>query len=401
MSLPAESTTPVPRPARFKWVEATVLALLIAFTSCGVVQKYLGLPGVAAFCAGCVVVVLLFARFHGKIPAWFSTHLRILRIAFLAFLAICFTIVYPIEDSRGVGKSSDRDQGLNLASSLLMAGEYPYYANDDFAGPLSVLPGSIVLATPFVAIGNSAFQNLFWIAAALLFLSWHFKNKLAGLILMGAYLALSPAAMHEFISGGDLLSNGIFVAIFSMLAVRTWGENSSDWKWLLLTAVLMGVGLASRPNFFFILPLFGAAIWSKAGLPRAILASGAVFVVIVAITLPFYLANSEGFTPLIARAKIAISGMPWAGNLVIAGTLLTTAICALILLLRPTANPQTAFARAAALVILAPMLLMVILQSIASGTPNFQFMSDRFGLMYVPFALLGYGNSVKAEKLKC
>jgi hypothetical protein len=367
-----------------------VLGLLVAFPSSGIVHKYTGTFGLLGYLLGVIVIFSVLKKFGLPFSKWWRKNFKFTAAAvFLAFAA-CFAVVYPIENSKGPGKSSDRDQGLNISAGKLMHGENPYYEDEPDAGPLSVLPGSIILASPFVAAGNSAYQNLFWLAAFVVFAAFLFRDRMLALTLIAVSLALSPSAMHEFISGGDLMSNGIYVAVFSILALRAWtSENPKNaWRWVSL--ILFGMALASRPNFLFILPLFGALLWRETSFGKAITASSSVFLAFCALTLPFYFSDPDGFTPLVARAKIEIPGIPWASVAVIIITAALTIASSFALLLRRNDNPTVAFARKCALVILAPMIAMVILRSISSGGLDFEFMRDRFGLMYLPFALIGW-----------
>lgn len=374
---------------------ALATALAIAFSSSGLVQKYFGLVGLLGYLFVLIVGIVFFFRFQENFLRLFSGKAVLLGGAFLAILIGLFATLYPIENGRGIGKSSDRDQGLNIASGLLMKGDYPYYPKDDFAGPLSVLPGSIIFATPFVALGNSAYQNIFWLAILMLFCAWHLRDPLLGSVLTAACVFLSPSALHEFISGGDLLTNGIFVAVLSMWALGGWMVKSPR-PWVLAgSTILLGCALASRPNFLFLLPVFCTLIWSRQGFPRAAFAGALVFGVTCLATLPFYFANPEGFTPLIARAKISIVGIPWASQAVIGLTLFTSLSAAFTTLIRPSAKPLQSFAIWGAVIILCPMIAMILLAGWAAGNPDFGFMNDRFGVMYLPFLLIAAGSFLR------
>ena len=58
---------------------------------------------------------------------------------------------------------------------------------------------------------------------------------------------------------------------------------------------------------------------------------------------------------------------------------------------RPQTETDTIFLRGCTVVTLCPVVAMVALTSLASGAPDFSFLRDRFGLMFVFFALLGWG----------
>lgn len=372
------------------WV---VLALLLAFPSAGFVQKYTGLAGLAAYVLAVVAVVFFVRNFSASCAPWCRRHFRALGAMVLVGLAVCFAIGYPIEDRRGPGKSSDRDQGLNLAVTRLEELKTPYYPSNPVAGPLSVLPGSILLATPFVALGNSAYQNWFWLTVFLYCAFVVFRDNALALCLLAVPLGLSPAGLYEFISGGDMISNGIFTAAFSLLALERWSSPSAPaWsRWL--SCVLLGVALASRANFLLLTPLFGAAIWRIAGVRNAFVAAFLVTLTATAITLPFYFNDPAGFTPLMSRYKLAGAdhALPWASTAMIGATILAAGLCALRLLGRRNDQTIIAFFQACTIVTLTPMICTVLLSSVVKGYPDFSFMCDRFGLMYVFFALLGWG----------
>lgn len=374
-----------------------ILTLLLAFPSAGFVQKYTGLAGVAAYVAMVAAIIMLCAKFGSRYAALMKRHFRLLGGLFLTGCAILFAIVYPIENGKGFGRSSDRDDGLNRAVSRVMEGMTPYYQSDAHAGPLSVLPGSVILAAPFVALGNSGYQNLFWIAAFLVAARRTFKNPGLALCLVAVPFAISPAALYEYISGGDLLANGIFVTVFFLIALESWPAapatpKASAWP----ACFLLGIGLASRPNFPLLLPLFGAVLWRRVGLPRAIAATGLVAVVTGAVTIPFYLNDPAGFTPLMAKQKLAIvdQALPWAGNAIIGVTAMAGILGAVVLLRQPEPGLNRAFFRWCALVTMCPMVCAVALFSLIHGRIDFSFMRDRFGLMYVFFAIIGWGGQM-------
>jgi len=118
-----------------------------------------------------------------------------------------------------------------------------------------------------------------------------------------------------------------------------------------------------------------------------------VGVVAAAITLPFYLHDPAGFTPLLARQKLAVIDevMPWASKAMIGMTALLGVLSAWCLLRSNTEDVMQVFFRWCTLVTLWPMVCAVGLFSLANGHLDFSFMRDRFGLMYVFFALLGWG----------
>jgi len=380
-----------------------VLLLLLAFPSTGFVQKYAGLAGVAGYVVGVAIVLLTIRHFAACLAPFLRRRFRLLRVLALAGLAVVFAIVYPIENRGGLGMSSDREDGLNLAVTRMFEGKTPYYEPSKHAGPLSVLPGGIILAAPFVALGNSAYQNLFWLAAFLLGTCFLFKDRALALVLLTVPLGVSPAALYEFISGGDMLANGIYVAMFFLLALGLWTtpQRLGMAKWL--ACAVLGVGLASRPHFLLLTPLFGAVLWRSVVARPAIDTVAVVVGVAVAITLPFYLHDPAGFTPLLAREKLAVIDglMPWASKAMIGTTALLGILGAWVLLRANVGDMMRMFFRWCTLVTIWPMICAVGLSSFGNGHLDFGFMRDRFGLMYVFFALLGWGGQGLRETPLC
>lgn len=378
------------------FLDRVILALLLAFPSTGFIQKYTGLAGVAGYILLVGTMVYLVSHFGARFAPALRSHYRALSLLSISGLVLGFALLHPLEDSRGLGKSSDRDDGLNMAASRMAHGESPYYPPHKSIGPLSVLPGSVILAAPFVAMGNSGYQNIFWLAVFLTACCVNFRDKALALLMLLGPLAISPAALYEFVSGGDMLANGIYVAVFFLITLRSWTKPATcEWvKWG--TCILLSIGLASRSNFLLLTPLFGATLWRTVGFRHALVASSFVVLVAAAITIPFYLHDPAGFTPLLAKQKMAIvdHSLPWASAAMIGTTALVGLFGAVALLLTSSADLNRSFFRWCAVVTLWPMISAVALFSLVNGHLDFGFMRDRFGLMYVFFALLGWGGQL-------
>ena len=378
-----------------------VIAVLLAFPSTGFVQKYAGEAGLAAYLALAVGVVFLSVGLARRFSPWLNRHFKGLAILSITGLTVAFVALHPFEESRGPGKSSDRDEGLEMAVGRIAKGETPYYTSNRTAGPLSVLPGSIFLATPFVVIGKVGLQNVFWLAVFLFAAEAYFRDKAFALWALAVPLVLSEAALYEFISGGDLIANGIYVSVFFLFALNRWEDPKTPaWqRWL--SCVLLGVGLASRANFMLLLPLFGAALWRIAAWRVAVGGGLLTTLTTAAITLPFYLNEPEGFSPLRSRDKLGFADetLPWAGTSIIGLTILVSCLGALWLLLRHGNDHKEKFFRCCTVITITPLIGAVFLSSWIAGAPDFGITSDRFGLMYVCFALLGWGKAISGFRV--
>ena len=372
---------------------AAVFWLMVWFASSGFFQRNGGMPGLAISLAVVAAGGWLWYRFGEIAVSWVRARPR----TWIALAAILLTVVfvfgYAWEDGKGPGKSSDRDDGLNIAVSRLVTGESPYYPDHPMAGPLSVLPGAVFLATPFAVAGNSAWQNLFWLAV---FFAVSLKfGACQGrmLVLLGCLFALCPALLYEWISGGDMIANGIYVLLALVMYLRVWGGRSPALWALVASALFLGVALASRMNFLLVLPILGTAVWRVAGFARAAIGVAAVCAVFAAVTLPFYLADPDGFTPLIAGDKLGLVNqhVPWGGAALKTLSAMVAVAAGLALFAVPSRRVSRAVLPLTIIVLLAPMVAMVAMQSWISGLPDFGFMHPRYALMALFAAIWAWG----------
>lgn len=394
---PVEHARPI---ARVAWI---TLTLLLAFVSAGVVQKYAGLGGVAGYALVMGCAIGLGRCIGARCDAWLTRHFRMVVGGLAVLLIAGFMLLHPFEDGRGPGKSSDRDEGLEMAVTRMVEGKTPYYPENPMAGPLSVLPGGVFLAAPFVALRNVGYQNVFWLLVFVVVCAkWH-GSCVPALMLTVISLVASPSALYEFVSGGDMIANGIYTAVALGWCARVWSDvkSAAVWKWS--TCLLLGICLASRPNFLLLLPLLGAHLWRVRGLSEAVTVVMAAGMVAVTVILPFYLHDPSGFTPLIARKKLSLadSALPGAGIAMIGVTVAAALCAAAVLKWKNNAGTLTAFFKGCAWVTLCPMIFAVATQSWVSGHLNFDFTRDRFGLMYIFFAVCGWGGTLFARSNPC
>jgi hypothetical protein len=364
------------------------LALSLLIPSTQVVQKYFGLPGVpiylvlasAALFFVCRYVFTGFAsRASDKQVLWLTA------ATFLVLLAL-FLVVYPMANSGIAGGGSDRDDALNIATTELLRGRYPYYVKTYLGNPISPLPGSLALAAPFVLIGNSAYQNLFWLLAFLLSMNAYLKDRRAALLLLWTVFALSPLVLNEFLTGGDLLANSIFVllsVVWMVTAIPRPGFNR--WGKILL-AVLFGVGLASRFNFLLILPLVFSALARSVGWRSAAKYTAIACLSFGLMTAPLYLHDPQGFSPLHTANKLSQfqTILPFAGIIVP----LAAGVTALLLSLQPSNRTLHVLLRNCAIVLAVPVVSGAILRSIAIRDPDFSFTA--FGLAFLFFGAAAF-----------
>src|SRR5208337_1689916 len=185
-----------------------------------------------------------------------------LAVGTLIAVLVVFVCLYPVAKAGIVGRGSDADNALNIATRALLKGRYPYYQSTYLGNPISPLPGSLLLAVPFVLLGNSAYQNLFWIAAFFVMArEWLASGRLA-LLLLWTILALSPVVWWELVTGGDILSNSIYVLVLLLVLVRSIPNPNLTALSKTPLAMLFGIGISSRANFA-LLSLWSYRFWFK------------------------------------------------------------------------------------------------------------------------------------------
>jgi len=368
------------------------LALTLLIPSTAVLHKYLGLWGVVAYAAAISLLLLGLFRY----PA---TGLRMMTVLTpsqlfwlagltLGLLLVAFAIIYPIVDSGIVGGGSDGDDALNLATRELLAGRYPYYPRTYLGNPISPMPGALLLAIPFVLLGNSAYQNFFWLLVFIVVMKSHWRDWRLALFLFWLVLALSPAVLHSLLIGSDYIANSLYVLVL-MLGVVTVTSQPSWPAWSrILLAVLLGIGLSSRANFLLLLPLIFSAVGRQAGWRTAVQYTGITIMAYTAVTLPFYLYDPPAFSPLHTANKLGqfAAVLPDAGMIVPALTMLVAAGLAI------WQRDASHLLKTSTVVMALPVLAGILLTIITRGELDFRFAS--FGLFFLFFGAAAFWQDV-------
>jgi hypothetical protein len=364
-----------------------VAVLWLLIPSLAVVQKFLGIAGVVAYVS--VVTLILYIGHRWVFEAF---TLRVseeavpwLVVATFLALLLMFLIMYPLADSGIVGPGSDRDEALNIASRELLRGHYPYYQETYFGNAISPMPGAVLLAIPFVLIGNSAYQNLFWLFVFFLFTRSYLKDGRSALLLLWTILALSPVVLQEFVTGGDYLANSLYVMLAIVWLVRAVIRSDFGGWETLVSAVFLGIALSSRANFATLLPLIFSALVAVSGWKTAAKCVAVTCVTSAVITLPFYIYDPQAFSPLVTAAgKLGDfrSVIPFVGIIVP----LVTGLISLVLALQSTNRDLDIMLRNCAIVVVFPVLCGVVLSSIDAARIEFWFAS--FGLPAMIFGVV-------------
>ena len=362
------------------------LALIIASPSLAMLPKFSVLLPIPIF-----VITVGIAGLTNKFVKQEASAWRMI-LYFILWLACLFAIAQawvPEIDSGG-----DRDEALDIAVRELLMGNYPYYPQTHLGNPISPLPGALLFSAPFVLLGDSAYQNFFWLSVlAIAFGHWYQDAKLT-LVLLITILA-SPMIFLDVLFGGDLLTNNIYFLVALVWFVRTRYKPSASVPWW--PSVFLGVALASRPNFLFWLPLIFAfllsqgqdLIWLTKRLLIAVSLAGAL-------TVPFYLYDPSHFSPLQALAKVDVVPSLHIGAIIV----VITALSALGLSF--FTRSQTCFFFFGSLVQAIPVVLAVGLSIVTQETPV--VLNDRtsYALNFVLpgiLAVLPYGSGKREPEL--
>ena len=372
--------------------------LSIIIPSTGVLYKYSGSLGLLIYLLFALSIVLFLPRYillkYTDIVT--GRHVVWLIVATLLILLIIFLVIYPIANSGLLGGGSDRDEGLNLATAELLKGRYPYYIKSPLNdNPISPLPGSLLLAIPFVLLGNSAYQNFFWLFIFFISMRYYLMSKQSALLLLWLILSLSPLVMQNFVTGSDLLTNSLYVTLFTLWMVNTVNKpNVKGWMKVFL-AIMLGIGLSSRINFFVILPLVFSALVQRGGWKLSIKYVTIICLTFFLVTLPFYIYDPNGFSPLHVYGKLSQfhEVLPFAGIIIP----LLTGFIALILSLSNKNRYTHNLFRNCAIILAFPALSMAVLGFTQYGLKSFPLME--FSLCFLFFGAVAYWSKFSNDLL--
>jgi hypothetical protein len=342
--------------------ESTAAALWLSLVppSLFVVDKYGGWPGTIAYAAIAAAGVLLASRLHRQ---WSARQIFWLGLGTWILIVLVFALSYPVLNTHVPGTGSDDDDALNIGARALMAGHSPYGSRTYLGNLLHQLPGSFVLAAPFVLMGTSALQTLFWLPMFFLAAGRQARSGALALCLAWLVLGLSPEVMHQTVTGTGYVANTISVLLGLWWLVRTDRRDLAAMGW--------GLALASRANFLFLLPLAFSWLRQHRSLAAAVRAAGLALLVAVLVTLPFYLHDPAHFAPVEASDRVFRfdNVLPHMGLVVLVG------MAGLALGLSFTAMDTTALFRNCAIVQAWPVAMGLLLTSWQTGRLDWRYTS--------------------------
>jgi hypothetical protein len=363
------------------------LILSVVIPSTGVAWKYLGYPGVVVYLVAASLLMLAGRRvLFPRLMRWLAGRDLWPAAATLVLLCIFVAVLYPVANSGVIGGGSDRDDMVNVAAGELLRGNYPYYGTTYLGNPISLLPGALILAVPFVLLGIGSTQNLFWLAVFFLTMRACLKERPRALLLVWLALVLSPVVLNELATGSDLLANSLYVLVFLVWFVSVVPRSDRPGWHKLAPAILLGIGLSSRSNFIFLLPLAYAVTAREAGWRRALPWTGVVCLTLGVVTIPFFLYDPSHFTPLATQDKFVQfeALLPDVWLMVPAAT----ALLAAGLALRAAGRDLWGLLQRCTVVLAFPVLCAILLGSLRAGRPDFRFAF--YGVAFLFFGVAGF-----------
>jgi hypothetical protein len=373
-------------------------SLFLLFPSTDTIQKYLGSEGVAVYIFVGLIALLMCHRLILPKLIFRVTEKQALFLALLTFLCLIliFIVLYPIANSGAVSGGSDADDALNIAAIELLHGRYPYYPKTYLGNTIAPLPGAVLLAVPFVLLGNSAYQNLFWLAVFFLLVRYLLKDGVSALIILWLILVFSPSVMQNVVTGIDHPANTIYILVFIWLMVVFISDPSvSTWK-KMASSILLGIGLSSRSNFILLTPLLFSTLVQNAGWKAAIRYIAITLTIVGSVTLPFWLYDPQGFSPFFEQGnKLSQfhSILPLAGIIIP----VVSGLIALAFSFQGMDTNCVALFKNCAIVQAFPVLSVIILKSIQTKSLNLDLAG--YGLFSLFFGVVALWTHIVDDKI--
>jgi hypothetical protein len=373
-------------------LSAIVLWFLLVMPSLLVVQKYTGWSGTFVYMA----VAALGVAFRRRLPAPTSKRATaMLGAGTVALVLVAFLIVYPKVNVHTAGAGSDDDDAHDVGAIALLHGRTPYAERTYLGNRLHQLPGAFVLAAPFVLLGTSALQNLFWLTVFFLVVAKETRDSGGALHLAWLVLLLGLGVMHQIATGTAYMSNAI-----SVLVGLWWITRGGPDYVRILAAAFWGLTLASRPNWLMLVPLAFGWLWQHDGSRTAVRSTAIVCATAALLTVPFYLAAPD-FGPLEAANRLTRfdAVVPYSGEALLIG--MAALACWLSL---KRLNVATLFAYCAAVQAF-PVLAGAALGSWQLGRPDLTYaaygtFAAWFALMAVALAESGSNTPLRSRFLE-
>jgi hypothetical protein len=267
-----------------------------ALISWAAIYKYLTHGKATAAMLLCILVIALGMHWLDRLnqqqwpisAGWFLLLFLILTAAFAA--------LYPISLKHPLNGGSDREDALRIELTAVHNHQYPYDGQTFLGNRPTPLPGAMLLAAPFFALGHIAGQNFLWYPLFFVFAICFFRHRGTALFFLAVFLLLAPPNISDFTSGGDYLTNFFYIAIALALFI---GTLDRAFYASIPAALFLGVTLSSRIIYAVILIPLLALTLQRTSRPRTIALFAMVLIAAAAVTLPIF--TPHAFTHLLEQ----------------------------------------------------------------------------------------------------
>ncbi len=301
------------------WSAIAGFAFCIIYPSMAIFKK-VGMMLLATYVAGAFIALFLLSRWiFPRMVMYLKPVVAIIAgIILFVMLLLAHLYIHPQLDTagfklRGINfGASDADDAIDVAISELMHGRYPYYAKTFYDNPITPMPGTLLYALPFYALGCSALQNIFWLVVFYLLLCKYAADVRVATILVFSVVILSPNLVYHVMQGIDYLSNNIYVLAMLIMFTQTLRAGKPFWQ-PAIWAIGLGIALSSRLNYILLLPLVFFFVLYRKNLKAAFIYTTLIVLVFSGVTLPFFLYDPPNFSPLHTAGflKTGEGEFPW------------------------------------------------------------------------------------------
>jgi hypothetical protein len=204
-------------------------------------------------------------------------------------LTAAFAVLYPLSLRHTINIGSDREDALRKELTAVCNHQYPYDVRTFLGNAPTPLPGAMLLAAPFFAVGHIAWQNILWLALFFYFAIRFFRFRATALCYLAVLLLFAPGNLNDFTSGGDYLTNFFYVAIAVAIFAQSLDHPLGPRPYAFIpAAIFLGIALSSRVIYVVILiPLLALAL-ERHSRARVAAAFAIVLTAAAAITLPVF-----------------------------------------------------------------------------------------------------------------
>jgi hypothetical protein len=165
---------------------------------------------------------------------------------------------------------------------------------------------------------------MIWLFVLIFLLRYYVGDARSALALFVVLFVACPCTARELLNGSDYLANGIW-ALGALLLAERFDRLSGGAR--VAGALATGVLLCSRVTFVAVLPVFAAVVWRRNGAGRAAAYCSLVALAFLCLTVPFYLYDPDGYSPIHVVRFVGRFGLLWphAATVLTVATLLVAA----------------------------------------------------------------------------